>query len=90
MREWYSISEWSDLLFFIFSNINKISRAENKKVDWFSKYASIAIPNSDKLDERVFVEYLPLKSTEVKVTKVMPVDIDLPEDRPESSSLAET
>ena len=54
------------------------------------KYASIAIPNPDRVDERVFVEFLPLKSTEVKVTEVMPIEIAPQEDRLESSSLLES
>ena len=44
---------------FLYWNINKIPRSENAEADRLSKYASIAIPNPDNIDERVFVEYLP-------------------------------
>ena len=59
---------------FLYWNITKILRTENTEVDRLSKYASIAISNPDKIDERVFVEFLPLKSTDVKMTEVMPVE----------------
>ena len=63
---------------------------ENTKADRLSKYASIAIPNPEKIDERVFVEFLPSKTTETKMTEVMPVEVAQEEDRPESSTSTET
>ena len=48
---------------------------ENTEVDWLSKYTSIAIPNPEKINERVFMEFLPLKTTDEKITKVMPVEV---------------
>ena len=67
-------------------NITKIPRAENTEVDRLSKYASIAIPSPDSVDERVFVEYLPTKSTDVKVAEVLPVQTVPRVDMAESSS----
>ena len=67
---------------FLYWNINKIPRAENNEADWLSKYASIAIPSLDNVDERVFVECLPLKATDVKMTEVMLVETAPVEDRP--------
>ena len=69
---------------FLYWNITKILRTENIEVDRLSKYASIAIPNPDNVDERVFVEFLPSKSTDVKLIEVMPVETALQEDRPEN------
>ena len=40
-----------------------------------SKYVTIAIPNADKSDKRVFVEYLPQKSTKEKMTKALPIEV---------------
>ena len=75
----------SDCLYW---NINKIPRAEHTKVDPLSKYACIAILSLNNVDETMFVEYLPLKSTDVKVAEVMPVQTAPVEGRPESSSSA--
>ena len=57
---------------FLYWNINKIPKSENTEANPLSKYASIAIPNPDKVNERVFVEFLPLKTTDVKLTDVTP------------------
>ena len=75
---------------FLYWNITKIPRTENTEADRLSKYASIAIPNPEKIDERVFVEFLPSKTTDAKMTEVMPVEVAQEEDRPESSSSTET
>ena len=72
---------------FLYWNINKIPRSENAEVDRLSKYVSIAIPSPDNVDERVFVEYLPTKSTDVKVTEVLPIQNVPGVDMPETSSL---
>ena len=63
------------VLDFLYWNITKIPRTENTEADRLSKYASIAIPNPEKIDERVFVELLPLKTIETKTFDVMPVEI---------------
>ena len=47
------------------------------------------ISNTDKVDEQVFVEYLPLKSIEVKVTEVMLVETAPQEDKSKSLSSVE-
>ena len=60
---------------FLYWNITKIQRTENTEADQLSKYASIAIPNLEKIDERVFVEFLPWKTTDIKMTEVMPLEI---------------
>ena len=70
---------------FLYWNITKIPKTENTEAYQLSKYASIAIPNPDKIDERVFMEFLPLKTTDVKMTEVMPVEIV-----PEGSSSTQT
>ena len=75
---------------FLYWNITKILRTENTEADRLSKYASIAIPNPEKIDERVFVEFLPSKTIEVNITEVMLVEIAQEEDRPESSTSMET
>ena len=72
---------------FLYWNITKILSAENTEVDRQSKYAFVAILSLDNVDEGVFVEYLPTKYIDVKVTEVIPVKAALVEDRPETSSL---
>ena len=77
------------VLDFLYWNINKIPRAVNSEADRLSKYASIAILNPDNVDEKVFVEFLPLKSTDMKMAEVMPVETASQEDRPDSPSSIE-
>ena len=62
-------------------NINKILRTENSKVDKLSKCASIVIPDPDSSKERIFVEYLPEKTTSTAALEVL----DLHEEAPRLS-----
>ena len=50
------------------------------------KYASVAISNPEKFEERVFVEFLPKKSTDLKAVEVLLVKAIPHNDIPESSS----
>ena len=75
---------------FLYWNITKIPKTENIEADRLSKYTSIAIPNPEKIDERVFVEFLPSKTIEKKTIDVMPVEIAQEEDRPGNSTSTET
>ena len=51
--------------------INKILRTENSKANRLSKYASVAIPNLEDLEERIFVEYLLEKTTSTTYLEVL-------------------
>ena len=44
----------------------------HKQINW-KKYASIAIPNLKKFEEQILVEFLPIKSTDLKMIEVLPV-----------------
>ena len=60
-------------------SIDKIPRAENCEADRLSKYASIAVPNLDEQEERVFVEYLPEKTTSTPLIDVLDISIGTPQ-----------
>ena len=64
----------------------KVPRSENSKVDRLAKYASVAIPNPKKFEERIFVEFLPMKSTDLKIAEVLPVEAIPQNDVPENSN----
>ena len=54
-------------------SITKIPRAENSKAHRLSEYASVAIPNPKMDKEKIFVEYLPDKSTSESSVEVMDI-----------------
>ena len=56
-------------------SINKILRAENCEADRLSKYASIAVPSPEDQEERVFVEYLPKKTTSTPHVEMLDISI---------------
>ena len=60
-------------------SIDKIPRAENCEADRLSKYASIAVPNHDEQEEKVFVEYFPEKTTSTPNVEVMDISIGFPQ-----------
>ena len=54
---------------------------ENYEADKLSKYVSIAIPNPEELEEKIFIEYLPRKTTLAACLEVL----DLHEEAPRPS-----
>ena len=54
---------------FQYWNITKVPRSENSETDRLAKYATVAIPNPEKFEDRIFVEFLPTKSTDRKLPK---------------------
>ena len=77
---------WSLVSKFQYWNITKVPRSENLEADRLTKYASVAIPNPEKFEDRIFVEFLPIKSTDFKVAEILPVEVMPQNDAPESSS----
>ena len=71
---------------FLYWNITKVPRSENSEADRLVKYASVAISNHEKFEERIFVEFLPMKSTDLKAAEVPPVEAIPQNDVPESSN----
>ena len=65
---------------FQYWNITKVPRSENSEVDW------LAIPNPEKFKDRIFMEFLPTKSTDLKVDEILPIETIPQNDAPESSS----
>ena len=61
-------------------------KSKNSEVDRLAKYASVVISNPEKFEERIFVEFLPKKSTYLKAAEVLPVEAIPHNDIPESSS----
>ena len=61
--------------------IDKIPREENVKADRLSKFASITMPEPDpeEREKKVFVEYLPHRSTEKREMEVLVAHIESPE-----------
>ena len=49
-------------------------RSENSEANRLAKYASVAIPNPEKFEERIFVEFLPTKSIDLKTVEILPVE----------------
>ena len=64
-------------------------RLKNSKADRLAKYVSVAIPNPKKFDERIFVEFLPTKSTNLKTIEILPVEA-VPQGEVLESSSAQT
>ena len=71
---------------FKYWNITKVPRSENSEADRLAKYASVAIPNPGKFEDRIFVAFLPTKSTYLKVAEILPVETIPQNDAPKSSS----
>ena len=60
-------------------SINKVPRAENCEADRLSKYTSIVVSNPEEQEERVFVEYLPDKTTSASHPEMLDISIGTPE-----------
>ena len=61
-------------------------RSENSEANRLAKYTLVAIPNPENFEERIFMEFLPKKSTDLKIVEVLPVEAIPQDDIPESSS----
>ena len=77
---------WSLVSKFIYWNITKVPKSENSEADRLAKYALVTIPNLEKFEERIFVEFLPKKSTDLKVAEVLLIEAIPHNDIPESFS----
>lgn len=64
---------WSLVREFPLWSITKISRVENSGADRLSKFALIAVPNLDIDEEKIFVDYLPNKSTLTLALEMMEI-----------------